>query len=307
VQALGADAEETRIVSDISVKLRSMLFIPGDSEKKLSKGDDCGADAIIIDLEDSVAAGAKAAARELARDYLDARRHPRSPALWVRINALDSGQSRADLEAVVGGAPDGIILPKSQSADDVVTLASRLDRLEAECGLDAHAIGILPITTETPNAIFHLGSYGGCSERLRALSWGAEDLSAAIGASANKEADGCWTAPYQLARSLCLFGAHAAEVLAIDTIYDNFRDAEGLRASCEEARRDGFLGKLAIHPAQVPVINEAFTPSGDELDEARRVVELFAAHPGAGALSLDGRMVDFPHLKRAQHILALVD
>ncbi len=286
------------------MRARSLLFIPGDSEKKLAKGDECGADAIIVDLEDSVAAGAKPAARSLVRDYLLARSGGRQPAIWVRINDLDSDHCDADLLAVVPAGPDGIILPKARSAGDVDTLAEKLDTLEQQHQLEQGAIGIIPVATEVPEAIFAMGSYMSCSSRLRGITWGAEDLSAAIGASANKEADGQWTNPYQLARALCLFAANASDVAPIDTIYDNFRDPGGLRAACNLSRRDGFMGKLAIHPAQVAVINEAFTPSTQELAFARQVVELFEANPESGALSLGGKMLDMPHLKQAMRILS---
>lgn len=283
---------------------RSWLFVPGDSERKLAKAEACGADVLILDLEDSVAPEHKAAARILVREYLAARPAQRPAQLWVRVNPAGSADCAADLAAVVAARPDGIVQPKTRSAADVTGLATELERLERRHGLPPIAIRILPIATETPAALFAMGGYTQCGARLAGLTWGAEDLSVAIGATANQEIDGAWTAPFQLARSLCLFGAAAAGVAAIDTLHTDYRDHVGLAASCGAARRDGFSGKLAIHPEQVGVINECFLPSAAELSQARRIVALFAAHPGAAALALDGRMVDIPHLRQAQNILA---
>lgn len=282
---------------------RSLLFVPGDSDRKLAKSADSGADAVIVDLEDSVAPAAKAAARARAREFLLA--HPARDAgeLWVRINPLDTPEALADLVAIAAARPDGIVQPKTRSAADVVRLGHYLDALEAQHGLEPGGIRILPLATETPEALFSLGGFAQCGPRLCGVSWGAEDLGAAVGASANREADGGWTAPFQLARSLCLFAASAAGVPAVDTVHTDFRDADGLRAACVAARRDGFAAKLAIHPGQVGIINECFMPGADEVAHARRVVELFAAHPGVAALALDGRMIDIPHLRQAQHIL----
>jgi len=287
------------------MKLRSMLFIPADSEKKLQKGDGVAADALILDLEDSVAPGRKADARRLALDYLQHAGEHRHRQLWIRINPINTPDALLDLEQVLAGRPDGIIQPKTDSADDVVSLGGRLDRLESELGFEQGSTRIIPVATETPRAMFSLGGFTACGPRLAALTWGAEDLSSAIGASSNKDAQGNWTPPYQLARSLCLFGASAAGVLALDTVYADFRDSEGFLKSCNEARRDGFGGKLAIHPAQVEVINKAFTPSQAEVAHAQRVVDAFAAQPDVGTLSLDGLMLDIPHLKQAQKILAM--
>jgi len=228
----------------------------------------------------------------------------RVPELWVRINPLQCPEAMADLVVILHGQPDGIVQPKVRSPDDVVQLARHLDDFEQRHGLQSGDIRILPIATETPGSLFTLGSYGRCGDRLYGLTWGAEDLSVAVGATANKEADGTWTQPYQLVRSLCLFGAGAAGVPAIDTLHADFRDPEGLRAACMQARRDGFEGKLAIHPDQVAIINASFTPSTEELTHARRVVDLFARNPGIAALALDGRMLDIPHLRQAQKILA---
>jgi len=283
---------------------RSMLFVPGDSEKKLAKSEGVPADALILDLEDSVAAENKAVARGLVCEFLAAHANERRQQIWVRINPIDHAEAGADLGAVIRGRPDGIVQPKTRSPDDVILLGQRIGTYEMEHEIPIGSIRILPVATETPAAIFSLGDYVRCDKRLAGLTWGAEDLSAEVGALANKDADGNWTQPYQLVRSLCLFAAYAAGVEAIDTLYANFRDPEGLRASCNEARRDGFSGKLAIHPDQVDVINTAFTPDADEIARARRIVDLFDANPGAGTLALDGAMLDIPHLRQARRILA---
>jgi citrate lyase subunit beta/citryl-CoA lyase len=285
--------------------MRSLLFVPGDSEKKLAKSEGIAADVLIFDLEDAVAPERKAAARGLVREYLAARADGRRQQLWVRINPLDHADAGADLGAIMPHRPDGIVLPKTRSPDDVEVLGRRIGTYEAEHDFPVGSTRILPVATETPQALFSLGDYGRCAKRLAGITWGAEDLAAAIGATANREADGRWTAPYQFVRSLCLFAAHAAGVEAIDTLWANFRDAQGLEASCAEARRDGFSGKLAIHPDQVEIINRSFTPSAEEIERAGRIVALFEANPGAGTLSLDGVMLDLPHLRQARRILAL--
>lgn len=277
------------------MKLRSMLFVPGDRPDRMAKALGLGADAVILDLEDSVAAENKPEARRAVADFRAA--HPSAP-LWVRINPLDSPEAEKDLAAVVGSRPDGIMLPKAEGGDSVTELAHRLTERGNVTAM------ILPLSTETPAALFALGTYAG-TKRLAGLSWGAEDLSAAIGASTAREEDGRYTPPFELARSLCLFGAAAAGVPPIETIYPDFRDLDGLAAYAARARRDGFLGMLAIHPAQVPVINAAFTPSAADIAHAKAVVAAFAANPGAGVLSLDGKMIDRPHLVQAQRILAL--
>ena len=279
---------------------RSYLFIPGDSERKMKKAADVGADALILDLEDSVAPDARPAAREMVRDFLANRQNA-----WVRINPLDSDDAAADLEAVAPCAPEGIVLPKSSGANDAARLAAMLDAMEKAHGLETGRTKILPICTESPTAIFGLGEYAGSTRRLAGLTWGAEDLSAALGASANREESGEWLPPYQLVRSLCLFAAGAAEVPAIDTVYTDFRDEGGLATYAANARRDGFSGMLAIHPAQVDVINRAFVPTAAELERARRIVELFESNPGAGTLGMDGMMIDRPHLVQAKRILQL--
>ena len=285
--------------------IRSLLFVPGDSEKKLAKADGIAADALILDLEDAVAPERKQAAREQVREYLAARPDQRRQQLWVRINPLDHAEAGADLGAIMPLRPNGIVLPKTRSPDDIEVLGRRIGTYEAEYDFQVGSTRILPVATETPQSLFSLGDYSRCGKRLDGITWGAEDLAAAVGATANREADGRWTEPYQLVRSLCLFAAHAAGVEAIDTLWANFRDPQGLERSCAEARRDGFSGKLAIHPDQVEVINRCFTPSPEEVAQARRVVELFAANPGAGTLALDGTMLDLPHLRQARRILAL--
>jgi citrate lyase subunit beta/citryl-CoA lyase len=272
-------------------RLRSLLFVPGDRPERMEKALGLGADALILDLEDSVTLAAKPAAREAVAACLE---RDRTTPLYVRINPLDSGMADDDLAAVLPARPDGIVLPKAEGAPSLRALDAKL----------SGDIAILPIATETPAAIFALGSYGGVTSRLAGLTWGAEDLPAAIGAAASRETDGSYTSPYQLARSLTLFGAHAAGVPAVETVYPDFRDLDGLAAYAARGSRDGFTGMMAIHPAQVPVINAAFTPSAEQVAQARRVVDLFVANPGAGALSLDGKMVDAPHLKAARTLLA---
>lgn len=282
--------------------IRSFLFVPADSEKKLEKAASLDADALILDLEDSVAAEARPRAREIAKAFLTARRRP---SLWVRINPIDTDDALLDLEAVVPAAPAGIVLPKPRAATDVVTLSERLAELEQEASLPSGATRVLPIVTERPEAVLAVHGYTRETPRLAGLTWGVEDLSAALGAAATRFEDGRWRPPYELARSLCLLAAAAAGVPAIDTVYTDYRDLDGLARYAADARRDGFSGMLAIHPAQVPVINEAFAPTAEEIEEARRVVAAFEAHPGAGTVGLDGRMLDRPHEERARRVLEL--
>ncbi|MFN3855904.1 MAG: HpcH/HpaI aldolase/citrate lyase family protein [Phreatobacter sp.] len=285
--------------------MRSLLFVPGDSEKKLSKAMASGADAIIIDLEDSVAAAMKPAARAATCAFLEAHRGLTGrPRLIVRVNALDTGLTDEDLLAVMPGRPDLIMLPKASGGGDVALLDAKIAVQEALNGIADGATGILPVATETAAAVFQLGTYAGASPRLAGLTWGAEDLSADIAAETNRAPDGRHTEPFRLVRSLCLFGAVAAGVQPIDTVFPAFRDEAGLRLECEEARRDGYTGKMAIHPAQVPVINEVFSPAAAALEEARRVVAAFAAHPSAGVVNIGGEMFDRPHLRRAEQLLA---
>jgi citrate lyase subunit beta / citryl-CoA lyase len=298
LQALGLDAAETDRV------MRSLLFVPGDSDKKLSKALDLGADGVVLDLEDSVAAKRKDLARHMTRDYLlDAARGRTQ--LWVRINPLETGDVLHDLATVVAAAPDGIMLPKADSPLDVERVSNFIDVLEVEHGLEIGSVGIIPVATETPAAVFNIGDYQFGSPRIKALTWGAEDLSAAIGASNNVDESGRWLPPHQVTRALCLFAAYAGGVQAMDTVMADFRDEDRLKRVCDEARRDGFTGKLAIHPTQVAVINAAFSPSSEELAHARAVVDAFAAAPDAGTLSLDGKMLDRPHLTQAERIIAL--
>lgn len=285
------------------MRMRSLLFVPGDSERKFAKGRTAGADVLILDLEDAVAPSMKTAARAMVAGWLgDAGGIAAS--LFVRVNPLDTGMTQDDLAAVVRPGLAGILVPKANGAHDIATIAGMIDPLEIAAGMVPGSINIMVVATETPQAMFALGSYTPPHPRLVGLTWGAEDLAAAIGATANKEADGQWTEPYRLARSLCLFAAASAGVVPVDTLYADFRDAEGLDADCRRARRDGFLGRIAIHPDQVETINRCFSPSDTEIAEARKIVEAFAANPDAGTLGIDGKMFDIPHLKAARKTLA---
>ncbi len=284
--------------------MRSLLFVPGDSRKKLDKGLVSGADALLIDLEDSVALDAKEEARRVTADFLaEAVPMADRPRLYVRVNGLTTGLTEADLDGVMQASPDGIVLPKTVGGADVSHLGAKLAVREAEFGLSDGATRILAIATENALGVFALGTFAGASHRLMGLAWGGEDLSADIGAEANRDEVGAYTEPYRIARSLTLLGAAAAAVDAIDAVYTNFRDMNGLAAECRQARRDGFVAKMAIHPAQVPVINEAFTPSEEALARARAVIEAFEANPGAGVVGVGGEMLDRPHLLRAERLL----
>lgn len=294
MQTLGTDAAEAEVS-------RSFLFVPGDSERKLAKAGESGTDAIIIDLEDSVAAEARPVARETAAGFLGSGVDQET---WVRINPLNSSDALEDLKSVVPAGPHGIVLPKPDSARDANQLAKLLEVLEQEAGLTPGQTRILPIATERPAALFHMHEYAEATPRLAGLTWGAEDLSAAVGASANRDSNGNWLPPYELARSLCLFAAASASVPAIDTVYTDFKNTNGLAEYAAAARRDGFEGMLAIHPAQVPIINEAFVPDDAEVERAQRIVDLFAEHPEAGTLGMDGEMIDRPHMLQAMRILA---
>ncbi|WP_449468875.1 HpcH/HpaI aldolase/citrate lyase family protein [Sphingobium chungangianum] len=291
----------------MTLPIRSFLFIPGDSEKKLGKVDGVAADAFILDLEDAVAVARKPVAREMVPAFIKERpRAERKSQLWVRVNPLDTPWTLEDLAAIVPVAPDGIMLPKVNGPEDVAQVSHYLSALEAASGVKQGSIRILPVATETAVSPFRLGDYAAAGlDRLYGLTWGAEDLSSAIGASGNTDANGEWTHTYKMVRSLCLLGAHAAGGEAVDTLYVDFRDPDGLRASCKASRAEGFSGRVAIHPAQVDIINESFSPSSDEVDFARRVVDLFAANPDAGTLGLDGKMLDIPHLKQAERTLAM--
>lgn len=285
------------------MRLRSLLFVPGDSDRKFAKGRASGADILILDLEDAVAPSMKADARQRVAGWLG-EAATIEPSLFVRINPLDTGLAEADLQAVVRPGLVGILVPKANGAADVAVIAGMIDRLETAASMAAGSVKIMVVATETPAAMFALGSYSPPHPRLVGLTWGAEDLAAAIGATGNKENDGSWTFPYQVARAQCLFAAAAAGVVPVDTLYSDFRDAAGLEADCRKARRDGFLGRIAIHPDQVETINRCFSPSEDEITEARKIVDAFAAQPDAGTLGIDGKMYDIPHLKAAQKTLA---
>jgi citrate lyase subunit beta/citryl-CoA lyase len=291
VQALGLDAEEAWVS-------RSFLFVPGDSERKLEKAPGAGADALIVDLEDAVAPAAKAAARGLTAEYVSGRDDT-----WVRINPVDTEFWEADVDAVIPAQPAGIVLPKARHARDAVKLSEHIDVLENHHGIPHGQTKIITLCTEHPEALLTLHSYVGSVPRLAGLSWGAEDLSVAVGGSANRDADGNWLPQFELARSLCLFAAAAAEVAAIDTVFTDFRNPEGLLRYAANARRDGFSGMLAIHPAQVEAINAAFEPTADEIEHARRIVAAFDEHPGAGTVGLDGKMIDRPHMLQAKRVL----
>jgi citrate lyase subunit beta/citryl-CoA lyase len=283
--------------------MRSWLFAPGDSERKMEKAAASEADVVIFDLEDAVAPENKPTARAMIASFLAD--HPDAhERLWVRVNPLDGPHTLADLAAVMPGRPGGIMLPKAGGRADVERLDHYLSAFEAANGVELGSTKVLVLVTETAAAMFTTGDYGG-APRVVGLSWGAEDLADSIGASSNRNPDGGYGFTYELARSLCLLGAAAANVAAIETIQGDFRDLEGLKARAEKVRRDGYRGMLAIHPAQVPVINAAFAPSAEEVAAAREVVELFAANPGVGTIGYKGAMLDRPHLARAQQLLTL--
>jgi len=285
--------------------MRSFLFIPGDSPKKLDKGMGSGADALLLDLEDSISPQRKAEARAITAAFLkQARAAKNRPRLYVRINGLATGLTDDDLDAVVAVHPDGIMFPKAEGGAAVMHCDAKITAREAIHGLPDGALEIIAIATETAAALFLAGTYAGSSKRLKGLTWGAEDLSVELGAEANRDRDGNFLDPYRLARSLCLAGAAAAQVQAIDTVYVDFRNEAGLRRECEEARRDGFTGKMAIHPAQVAAINEVFTPTAESIKRAEAVIAAFAADPGAGTVGIGGMMYDRPHLERARQLLA---
>jgi citrate lyase subunit beta/citryl-CoA lyase len=285
--------------------IRSFLFIPGDSEKKLGKADSSDADALIFDLEDAVTPENKPKARALLSAFLAERpRGQRHTQLWVRVNPLDSGMILEDMAAVIPHGPDGIMLPKCNGPDDIVRASHYLDAFEQVGGVEPGSIGILPVATETAIAPFALGEYAKAHlPRLAGLTWGAEDLSAAMGASTNLDETGGWALTYRIVRAQCLMAAHAAGVQAIDTLYVDFRDEHGLRATSRASRAEGFTGRVAIHPAQVAAINESYMPSASEIEHAERVIAAFAAAPGAGTVGLDGKMIDIPHLKQARGVL----
>ena len=284
--------------------LRSLLFVPGDSEKKLAKSISTSADALILDLEDSVSPDRTAIARSMVAEFLKAHGQ-RQQQLWVRINPLQTPLALHDLVAVMAGKPDGIMLPKPLNAKDAQQLDHCLSALEVREGLALGSTRIIPVATEVAGALFDLQSYAGATPRLQGLTWGAEDLATALGATSNRNEQGDFTFTYQLARSLCLLASAHAEVQAIDTLSVDFKDMKALAADVQNARREGFSGKLAIHPDQVEVINQGFTPSANDISHAQRIVDAFAQAQGAGAVQLDGKMVDKPHLTQALRLLQL--
>ena len=283
--------------------MRSLLFVPADSEKKLAKSLTSPADVLILDLEDSVAASRRPIAREMAKAFIgDARKAGAKHKLYVRINPLDGGDWEADLAGIMAVGPDGIIHPKPQSGADVHKLSIALDQAEIRHGLKSGQTRILPITTETPASVLQMHSYVGSSTRLSGMSWGAEDLGAVVGSLANRDEAGNWTSPYRMVRDLMLFTASACRIEPIDTVFVNFRDTAGLKSEASAAKRDGFTGKIAIHPDQVVPINEVFTPTTAEVAHARAIIGAFAGGD-AGVASLDGMMLDMPHLKLAERML----
>jgi citrate lyase subunit beta/citryl-CoA lyase len=281
--------------------MRSLLFVPGDSEKKLAKAQGCGADVVILDLEDAVAPASKARARGVVAEYLKSLK-TRKTRIYVRINAFATGLADDDLDVVVPSRPDGIMLPKSAGGVDAIALGAKLAAREVINGLDDGSIRTIPIATETTASIFQMGSYRGASARMEALTWGAEDLSAEIAAETQRLTDGNYTPPYQFARSLCLFAAVASNVMPIDTVFTNFRDEVGLRKEALAAKRDGFLGKMVIHPDQVAPVNEIFTPTKESIARAQAILRAFEG--GAGVTNLDGEMLDMLHVKYAERVLA---
>ncbi|MGA1850090.1 CoA ester lyase [Sphingobium sp. HT1-2] len=285
----------------LPIKMRSWLFAPGDSEKKMAKAADSAADIALFDLEDAVATENKPLARQMVHDFLAARPEGRER-LWVRVNPLDGPYTLDDLAAIMPARPGGIMLPKVYGRQDVELLDHYLTAFEAAHGIERGSTPLIVLVTETAEAMFHTGDYKG-APRVVALTWGAEDLADSIGASSNRNADGSYGFTYELARSMCLLGAATAGVTAIETIQGDFRDLDGLKARAEKVRRDGYRGMLAIHPAQVDVINAAFTPTEEEIAEAQAIVDIFAANPGVGAIGYKGGMLDRPYLSRAEQLL----
>ena len=289
--------------------IRSWLFVPGDSERKLEKGRGNDADALILDLEDAVSDDRQDIARKMTREFLQANPDRTKQKLWVRVNPLDHDFSLPDLAAMMPGAPDGIVLPKVYSAAEINRMADYLSALEAREGIERGSTKILSVATETAASLLTFHTYlDNITDRLVGLTWGGEDLAEALGASDNRHPDtGDYDFPFQHARTMCLATARAIDVQPLGVVYVDFRNLEGLEAECLRDRRSGFIGKVAIHPAQCEIINRAFTPSSDEIDFAKRVVEIFEANPGLGAVGLDGKMLDMPHLKQARNTLALAE
>ena len=287
------------------MKARSWLFAPGDSERKLAKVAGCGADVVIVDLEDAVAPEGKARARGMAREWLEAHSQQKAFQPWVRINALDTDMWREDCAAVLPSRPAGLMVPKAAGPEQLALLSAELEVLETRHGIGLGATRLLPLVSETPAAALGIASYASAVlPRLAGLTWGAEDLSAVLGATRKRDGSGGWTDAFRMIRAQVLLTARAAGVLAIDTLHADFRDLEGLERIATDSHADGFAGMLAIHPDQVPVINAAFSPSVEQLAEAQAIVDAFSASPGAGAVQLNGRMIDQPHLRQAQRLLA---
>lgn len=286
------------------MKLRSLLFVPADSERKFAKANAIDSDALILDLEDSVAPGRKAFARGAVKELLGG--GPRNWSFLVRINPFSTGLTLEDLVAVVRPGLDGILIPKVNGIEDVDLISHYVDVLEVATGVTPGHVKLLVVATETPAAMIGFNGYAAKHKRLVAMTWGGEDLSAALGALTPREADGSWTFPYQVARAQCLFAAGAAGAVALETLYVDFRNQQGLAESCKIARRDGFVGRIAIHPDQVATINACFTPSDADLAHARRVVAAFGAAPDVGTVGIDGKMYDIPHLVAAKRTLASV-
>ena len=284
--------------------MRSLLFVPGDSERKLEKGFQCGADLVIVDLEDSVAPANKAAARATATAFIRGMPRDAAPKIYVRVNDLSTGLTDADLAAVIAARPDGIMLPKCNAGADVSQLSAMLRVHEAANDLADGQTRIIALITETAAGVLSAGTYADPNPRLAGVTWGAEDLSASVGASATRDEDGRYTDVFRLARAVTILGAAIADVVAIDTVFVNFRDVDGLRRECIEAERDGFTAKMAIHPAQVPIINEAFTPSPGAVARSQAIVRAFADAGNPGVVGIDGQMYDRPHLRRAERLLA---
>jgi citrate lyase subunit beta/citryl-CoA lyase len=298
---LGPDEEEAGMIP------RSLLFAPGDSDRKMEKASASGADLVILDLEDSVSAERKPVARDAVRAFLEANPNRSKCELWVRINPLSTPLALPDLAAVIPGTPDGIMIPKPDAGADITTLDHYLSALEASAGIELGHTKIIPVATETAKAMFALGTYVGASPRMTLMTWGAEDIAAVVGASANRDGDGRYDPLYELARTLCLAGAAAAEAAAIDTVYVNFRNPAGLEEECLRVRRAGFQGKIAIHPDQIPIINKAFTPTSTEIAHAEKIIEAFDSNPALGTVGIDGKMYDMPHLKLARKVKAAAE
>lgn len=292
----------------MTVPMRSLLFVPGDSERKLDKALGSAADGIMIDLEDSVAPARKALAREMTAAFLRSGKVPAAKQIWVRVNPLGGDLTLADLAAIAGAAPAGILLPKAEGAADIRRVSHYLDALETRDGVARGSIRIMAVATETAASTFVLGEYRGAGmERLYGLTWGAEDLSADVGASTNRDADGRWSLTYRMVRSNMLLAAKAAGIYAFDTAYPDFSNLDALSLSLNASRREGFNGGFAIHPAQIGPLNQAFSPSAEDIALAEKVVAAFAAAPDAGTLGIDGKMYDRPHLIQAGKVLAMRD